>query len=93
MNIGPVAGVYIFIQRQVFIMDLDLIKQILVKDFNIFTNRGIYHNEKDDPLSANLAAVENDEWKNLRQRITPTFTSGKLKTVIVNEVNDDAYED
>lgn len=81
MNVGPVAGVYIFIQRQAYIMDLDLIKQILVKDFNIFTNRGLYHNEKDDPLSANLAAVEDDEWKTLRHRISPTFTSGKLKTM------------
>lgn len=81
MNIGPVAGAYIFIQRQAYIMNLDLIKQILVKDFNIFTNRGLYHNEKDDPLSAHLAAVEDDTWKTLRQKITPTFTSGKLKTM------------
>lgn len=81
MNVGPVAGVYMFTHRQAYIMDLDLIKQILVKDFNIFTNRGIYHNEKDDPLSANLAAVEDDEWKSLRQKISPTFTSGKLKVM------------
>lgn len=79
MGYGPVAGCYMFIQRQAYIMDLDLIKQILVKDFNIFTNRGIYHNEKDDPLSANLAAVEDDEWRGLRQKISPSFTSGKLK--------------
>lgn len=81
MNVGPVAGVYIFLQRHAYLMDLDLIKQVLVRDFNIFTNRGIYHNEKDDPLSANLAAVEDETWRNLRQRISPTFTSGKLKTM------------
>ncbi len=81
MNVGPVAGVYIFVQQHAYIMDLDLIKQVLVRDFNIFTNRGLYHNEKDDPLSANLAAVEDETWRNLRQKISPTFTSGKLKTM------------
>lgn len=80
MNVGPVAGVYIYVHRQAYLMDLDLIKQVLVRDFNIFTNRGIYHNEKDDPLSANLAAVEDETWRSLRQKISPTFTSGKLKT-------------
>ncbi|KAG4072089.1 hypothetical protein HA402_015588 [Bradysia odoriphaga] len=87
MNVGPVAGVYLLIQKSVYIMDLDLIKQILVRDFNIFTNRGIYHNEKDDPLSANLAAVEDEAWRSLRQKITPTFTSGKLKTMFATIVD------
>lgn len=94
LGYGPVAGAYMFIQRQVYIMDLDLIKQILVKDFNIFTNRGIYHNEKDDPLSANLSAVEDDDWRGLRQKISPTFTSGKLKLMFasIRDISDKLIE-
>lgn len=89
-GVGPIAGVYIYIQPQAYVMDLDLIKQILVKEFNIFTNRGIYHNEADDPLSANLAAVEDDAWRSLRQKISPTFTSGKLKVMFgtIAEISD-----
>ena len=78
---GPVVGVYLYTRPQALIMSPELIKQILVKDFNKFSNRGMYSNAKDDPLSANLAALEDDEWKSLRSKITPTFTSGKIKSM------------
>jgi len=42
---GPLVGVYISIRAIAMATDLDLIKNILVKDFNIFPNRGIYFNE------------------------------------------------
>lgn len=76
---GPISGIYIYIRTQAMVTNLDLVKQILVKDFNIFTNRGNYSNEKDDPITAHLVAIEDDAWRNLRHKITPTFTSGKLK--------------
>lgn len=87
---GPIAGIYIYIQPQALVTNLDLIRDISVKDFHVFTNRGLYFNEADDPLSANLAALEDDTWKNLRQKITPTFTSGKLKVMYgaISEISD-----
>ncbi|EJY57332.1 AAEL017539-PA [Aedes aegypti] len=78
-NRGPFYGAYFFLQPLITITDPDLIKMVLIKDFNTFPDRGLYFNERDDPLSAHMFAIEGNKWRSLRQRLSPTFTSGKMK--------------
>lgn len=44
-------GIWQFHRPGIMVNDLNLIKQMLVSDFMSFHDRGMYYNEKDDPLS------------------------------------------
>jgi cytochrome P450 family 6 len=76
---GPAIGLYFLNQTQLAITDPELVKDVLTRNFDHFHERFMHINEKDDPLMANLFALGGQEWKNIRVKLTPTFTSGKMK--------------
>lgn len=78
----PFVGVYLFFRPVLLIRDPELCRQVLVDEFQSFHDRGVYYNEERDPISASLFALEGSRWKALRQSLTPTFSSGKLKGMV-----------
>lgn len=76
-----VTGIYMFNKPFLVVNDLDLVRNVLTKDFMSFHDRGIFCNEKTDPLSGHLFQLPGKKWRNLRVKLTPTFTSGKLKSI------------
>ncbi|XP_030745865.1 probable cytochrome P450 6a21 isoform X1 [Sitophilus oryzae] len=72
------GGIYAMWDPLYIPIDPALIKTILVKDFSFLKGHGVYHHPK-DILSMNLFGVDGDMWRRLRVKLSPTFTSGKMK--------------
>lgn len=86
-----VIGMYTFYKPNLVIADLDLIRIVLTKNFSNFHDRGMFYNNRTDPLSNHLFFMPGKKWRNLRVKLTPTFTSGKIKQMfpIVKECSNE----
>ncbi|KAJ3631392.1 hypothetical protein MTP99_012521 [Tenebrio molitor] len=73
------GGVHVGIKPFYVPVDPELIKHVLQIDFQHFVNHGTFIDEVNDPLSAHLFSLEDAKWRNMRVKLTPTFTSGKMK--------------
>lgn len=78
---GDYGGLHFFNKPHLLVLTPEFAKTVLVRDFQYFVDRGVYYNKKHDPLSANLFFIEGDEWRRLRAKVSPTFTSGKMKSM------------
>lgn len=78
---APFSGMYGFLRRMLLIRDPEIIHTILIKDFSYFTDRGNEINEDYDPITGNLVNLPGHKWRTVRGKLTPTFTSGKLKSM------------
>ncbi|CAK1594939.1 unnamed protein product [Parnassius mnemosyne] len=75
-----VVGVFRMTTPCLLLRDLDVIKHVLIKDFDYFSDRGVSFGEKG--LGNNLFHSDSDMWRVLRNRFTPIFTTGKLKNMV-----------
>nr|CAD7424993.1 unnamed protein product [Timema monikensis] len=87
----PYGGIFMITSPVLLVRDPEIIKQVFVKDFDHFIDRSINIHEKINPLEGNLFMLKGDRWRWLRTKMTPTFTSGKLK-MMFNVLSDCASE-
>ncbi|XP_033478797.1 cytochrome P450 3A30-like [Epinephelus lanceolatus] len=75
---GRVWGTYELRKPMLVVMDPDMLKTILVKEcFSYFTNRRNFRLNGD--LYDSVSIAENDKWRRIRNILTPSFTSGRIK--------------
>jgi len=72
-------GTYLLFRPAVLIRDAELARRVLAQDFASFHDRGIYVDEEKNPLSASIFALPGQSWRSMRHKLSPCFTSGKLK--------------
>lgn len=91
LNGHAYGGFYEFTNPSLMVRDPRLIERILIKDFGYFMNRTAPSNYEDDVITLNLLNANGELWRNLRYRMTPTFSSGKLKGMFeqINRCSDD----
>jgi len=73
------GGTYALTKPCFIFRDPDIIKNVLVKDFSTFHDRGFFIDEELEPLTGHLFLLRGKRWRNLRVKLSPTFTSGKMK--------------
>ena len=62
--------------------DVEAIKKITVKDFNHFPNHYPFiPTENDKLLDGMLSIMKDQRWKNMRNTLTPIFTSAKMRNM------------
>ncbi|XP_069132180.1 cytochrome P450 3A8-like [Argopecten irradians] len=91
---GKVWGFYGGLTPQTLVVgDKDMLRQILVKDFSNFPDRVVFKGFNGD-LETSLNHLTGDDWKHVRNKITPVFSSGKLRKMfqMVDHASDTLVE-
>lgn len=76
---GRIYGFYDGSRPILSVSDPRVYKKILIKDFNVFTDR--FEPPKHETLKNTLFFLPGQKWKRVRTICTPTFTSSKLKNI------------
>lgn len=78
----PALGIYFSYQPTILVNDPVLLQNVMIRDFNKFHDRPVPFDLRNDPLQNHLFHLSGQEWRDLRVKMTPTFTSGKLKGML-----------
>ncbi|XP_076285747.1 putative cytochrome P450 6a14 isoform X2 [Lasioglossum baleicum] len=75
----PVVGLFEGTSPILVINDPDIIKNVMIRDFSSFQERPYTAHGRTEPMSQHLFRLDARKWRPLRPKITPIFTSGKLR--------------
>nr|UZE89907.1 cytochrome P450 CYP9GP3 [Chrysoperla zastrowi sillemi] len=76
-----VYGIVQFRNPALMIKDPDLLKQVLIKDFDHFRNHSNVLGEEDSVLTRNLFISKDKKWHNSRTILSPVFTANKMRII------------
>ncbi|KAK3926847.1 Cytochrome P450 6j1 [Frankliniella fusca] len=78
----PYVGLYAGPSPVLMVKDVEAIKSITVKDFNVFGSHKLSPDARFDKAFSNfLFCLGGEEWKSMRVKMTPAFSSGRLKSM------------
>ncbi|KAJ6641019.1 Cytochrome P450 3A24 [Pseudolycoriella hygida] len=79
---GPIVGFFLGGRPQVLISDVDLIRQVLITDFHVFTDRQIVVPGGIHPQNQMKNTVpwsKGNDWKRIRSQFIPLLSSSKVR--------------
>ncbi|CAD0254266.1 unnamed protein product [Spodoptera exigua] len=76
------VGRYDFNKEVILARDLELIKNITVKDFEHFIDHRFVFGSSESFFSRNLLSLRGQEWKDMRSTLSPAFTSSKIRLMV-----------
>lgn len=80
----PYIGYYKLLRPAIVARDPDLIKDILITNFNSFRHNDLKLSKKHDPLTAINPFVASDEaWREGRKIILPIFLQSKVRQILL----------
>ncbi|CAG2178908.1 unnamed protein product, partial [Oppiella nova] len=81
--------VYEGLKPVLIVAEPELIKHIIVTDFNVFHDRKWKPSDRNTVVDLSVAAAEGDHWRRVRAVVSPAFTSRKLSKMnaLINELS------
>lgn len=77
---GDFYGYFIGMKPYVVVGDLDMVQQVLIRDFHKFVNRPSMGIEI-RPVINTLVGLRSQRWKEVRRVISPTFSTRKMRKI------------
>jgi cytochrome P450 family 9 len=72
-------GFYAITVPTFLLRDPEIIKSVLIKNFNTFPNRIGFEGLNDTIFTRNLFSLKGEKWQYVRNLLSPSFTSSKMK--------------